>query len=288
MFEGIAIYLLVLSGCCAAMAVYFYTQKQSLMALLTDARVRLDTQQKNHETQQAKHREAEESLRSAQSVLKEMEQTILANREKFAKIAKEQADQLEAMEAIVQQKDLKIEHLREENSALKNQLMSQDQELKVKLRAFKEELEAEFKEKAAKKETENQKTQKSVQKLELETEALRKDLDQARQKNAKLTAILKKVQPDDLAKTKRKIKQMEQLYHSMKGLKELTDERNHNWEIALRKLSGHILKRSDSPHEPIGELVGSALEAIGSRLVEDSLGDEAFIMGAESTPETLL
>lgn len=61
---------------------------------------------------------------------------------------------------------------------------------------------------------------------------------------------------------------------SMKGLREMADERNKNWEVALAKLSKWILRNSDSKlaksdNTNIGPMVGEALEIIGAKLVHD-------------------
>lgn len=67
---------------------------------------------------------------------------------------------------------------------------------------------------------------------------------------------------------------LETLYKSMKGLKELTEERNQNWEKALRLLAQATLSSSTNPAnseqtESLGTLVTSALERIGVQLIID-------------------
>jgi hypothetical protein len=87
-------------------------------------------------------------------------------------------------------------------------------------------------------------------------------------------AKLKQVDPEELRKLRRRIAQYERLYGSMRGLKEMTEERNRNWEVALRKLSNWILmQRGLSEHEipkTIGPMVAEALQAIGTQLIDDS------------------
>jgi hypothetical protein len=73
----------------------------------------------------------------------------------------------------------------------------------------------------------------------------------------------------------------ETLFHSMRGLREMSDERSQNWEVALKKMATWILTSSPLalPNDPvlsqsIGPVVGEALSRIGSSLVEFSAEDE--------------
>ncbi|NDE15054.1 hypothetical protein EBZ80_09005 [bacterium] len=80
-----------------------------------------------------------------------------------------------------------------------------------------------------------------------------------------------------LHKVKRRNAQLERLYQSMRGLKLMAEERNANWENALKDLSSWTLEqKSNLPavkikELPMGELVGGALESIGKSLVEVEL-----------------
>ena len=100
---------------------------------------------------------------------------------------------------------------------------------------------------------------------------------QLRDKDLALTNVeskLKQVDPEELRKLRRRIAQYERLYGSMRGLKEMTEERNRNWEVALRKLSNWILEqRGMSEHvipKSIGPMVAEALQAIGTQLIDDN------------------
>lgn len=94
----------------------------------------------------------------------------------------------------------------------------------------------------------------------------------------------KALDPGELRKLKRKIAQYDRLYSSMKGLREMSEERNRNWEVALRKLSLWVLAeegetRPDLAQLPIGPLVAKSLQAIGAQLIDES--EKGF--GAEQT-----
>jgi chromosome segregation ATPase len=79
---------------------------------------------------------------------------------------------------------------------------------------------------------------------------------------------------EELKRLRRRIAQADRLFAQMRGLKEMVEERSHNWEIALRKLSTWILAERRAPEaakppEAIGPLVGQALAAIGAQLIDD-------------------
>lgn len=77
--------------------------------------------------------------------------------------------------------------------------------------------------------------------------------------------------PAELHRLKRKIAQYARLYNSMKGLREMSEERNRNWEVALQRLATWILEEKGfSPLAlAVGPLVGQAMQAIGAQLIDD-------------------
>ena len=85
----------------------------------------------------------------------------------------------------------------------------------------------------------------------------------------KIRTILHKVKPADLKKYKQKATSLDQLYHSMKGLRDMADARSKNWQTALSALSLHITGKKADTYESFGELVGEALEKVGAVLVKD-------------------
>ena len=122
-----------------------------------------------------------------------------------------------------------------------------------------------------------------------------KDLDTLQSKVVSLTnenlALQKKIQTletDTIEKMREEQKQFESdilklkknlinssfLYKGMRGLKEMAEERNRNLEVAVRTLSGWVLKQKNIEFDedstsPIGPILGEALESIGSSLIEE-------------------
>jgi hypothetical protein len=87
--------------------------------------------------------------------------------------------------------------------------------------------------------------------------------------------------PDDLVRFKRKAGQYYKLYMSMKGMREMAEDRNRNWELALQKLAGWVVTKTAGQERTqtlaksgIGPLVGEALEKIGTQIMEHSEADE--------------
>lgn len=111
-----------------------------------------------------------------------------------------------------------------------------------------------------------------------ETKKKNKELEQIflqkEKKLGDLTDKLKDFDPSALKKAKIKISRYSHLYHLMKGHKEMVEERNNNWELALKLLSTWVLKQSQPGSEiptNLGTLVASALDATKSGpLVDDS------------------
>lgn len=69
---------------------------------------------------------------------------------------------------------------------------------------------------------------------------------------------------------KKKLVQHNHMMKSIKGTKEMLEERIGNWETALRILSSHVLgSENTNKHQKIGVLVGSALESIGQEILPE-------------------
>ena len=78
----------------------------------------------------------------------------------------------------------------------------------------------------------------------------------------------------DILKLKKNLINSSFLYKGMRGLKEMAEERNRNLEVAVRTLSGWVLKQKNIEFDedstsPIGPILGEALESIGSSLIEE-------------------
>lgn len=97
---------------------------------------------------------------------------------------------------------------------------------------------------------------------------------EAQRKLAALQARLDKFDPAEAVRLRHKLSQYNQLLASMRGLKEMAEERSQNWEVALWRLTGHVLglgPQAGRRDRPLGELVGKALEKIHANFKEEEL-----------------
>ncbi len=115
---------------------------------------------------------------------------------------------------------------------------------------------------------EKEQNKERISALNRENASLKADIE--KQKH-----IVEKVNLVEFASYRRKYKHFSRLYSTMRGLKEMVEERNQNWEIALRALSTWVCQKNNKniSSEKIGVLVGEALEAIGETLL---IEDEAL------------
>ena len=83
-----------------------------------------------------------------------------------------------------------------------------------------------------------------------------------------------KLSVEDIIRLRRKATHYEKLYNTMKGLRELAEERATNWETGARKLAAYTLAQqqklsSELENGPVGPLVTTALRLIGAQLIDD-------------------
>ncbi|NRA63602.1 MAG: hypothetical protein HRU19_03920 [Pseudobacteriovorax sp.] len=225
---------------------------------------------------------AEQSLASLQSSYDSFRDQTRSSDKKLDELKKKLYEkEQEGKEVTELQKQADIESQRrldilsEENTVLKSQLAEAVSEKKR------------ITDEAANAASKASKTlsESEISALQKDLESLKKTLNQTRKENKifkseveKAREILRKVNPGELKRTKAKLSRVEQLYRSMKGLREMADERNENWETALRALAAHITanEKAQKPGEPLGPLVGEALEKIGLHLVIDEHSEPAL------------
>jgi len=166
------------------------------------------------------------------------------------------------------QKELKLDHLTKQVEVMTSQLREADnirRDLQEKISyAQKSESEA-SKEVKTKLQAELKELKRKNHQLEGTTKSTQAAFDRIKRQ-------AEKVGIDQLQANKRKLGHYKHLYQSMRGLREMADERNLNWERALRMLSGWVLSKDPKNLDqtiPLGTVVGDALEHIGEGLITD-------------------
>lgn len=89
-------------------------------------------------------------------------------------------------------------------------------------------------------------------------------------------SVTKEVKEDLYRIYQSKLDNLKLIAKTLKGQKEMLEERNQNWEVALRYLSEYILgtRIKNSATMNIGALVGEALETLNKSLIMNELLDD--------------
>ncbi len=234
----------------------------SLQALLNEAANRFQLGKEAYQKLQAEHQKGAEEESIRRQTVNNLEKNLEEARKKFQSQKIENEATILSLREEMRRVELKKEHLEEENRELMTQIREAEQ---LKNASMKELRGAAI---------------ESDMKLKAETAHLRQQLDEWRQKahtleseNRKMKVVFAKVDPAESNRNRVKAREMERLFQSMKGLRELAEERNNNLEVAVRKLSAYITRKpetlADGTPSPLGPMVGEALESIGARLVDD-------------------
>ncbi len=183
------------------------------------------------------------------------------------------------------QRELKVDHLSKQVDVMTAQLKEAD--------AMKRELQdkVSYAQKAESQESKNAKAKllDEVKEWRGKYRVLESEVKKTHVSYERLKKEAGKVGLDQLQANKRKLSHYKHLYQSMRGLREMADERNNNWELALKKLSTWVLKKHDKKADyssaPIGSLVGGALEKIGDGLIADEFSRKGATVKSVSNAE---
>jgi hypothetical protein len=248
---------------CAGVAVYYWRRAASLYSLLVEGANRFEEIRQRNQMLEKTLTKAEQKFTQHKDHVQRLEKSLDEARSRAA-------EALKKLDGHDHDHRMQSEKFELQKTYFEKQMKA---------------LEAQFKDSEASKVQIEAALEKSTRELKLQAGAASeemqvriKDLElRLREKEAELNTAdsrLRQTDPEELRKLKRRIAQYERLYGSMRGLKEMTEERNRNWEVALSKLSQHILgehgvRQPDMP-KTIGPLVAEALQAIGAQLIDDN------------------
>lgn len=257
-------YAIVLVGTCSL--IYAIISRQALKtqkAMAREAAGRLDRVQKKLQKFEKDSHQQERllaDLRNRGSLMEkrfaDAGRKLQVKEQEFEQLSME-IQELRVVEA------RKRDHLQEQNEALTKQLMEAVKEKELALgeaRALSQK--AVPQEELLNLRRSQAQNAQNISQLKKENSLWKREVEKARQ-------ILSQVKPGEIKRYKSRAARMEQLYTSMKGLREMAEERNSNWEAALRLLAAHINGCAPSPGVGTGAFVGLALEKIGAHLVLD-------------------
>lgn len=244
--------------------VYFWLRSSNLYSLLVEGANRFEDLRQRNQSLEAAQKTAEEKLAHHKDSQKRMQDAVDTAREKAGSLAKRLETKENEIRLVTDKLEAQKGHLERELQKLRieyENVCLEKKDLSIKL--------ADIEAKHQVQSTAAQST------FDEKLAAISNELNLSKKNFSKLEKKFKEVDPAEVRRVKRRIHDYERLYNSMKGLREMADERNRNWETALNKLSHWILtegvkQKPEQVPEEIGPLVGMALQAVGSQLIDDN------------------
>ncbi|MEZ4743238.1 MAG: hypothetical protein R3B45_12465 [Bdellovibrionota bacterium] len=255
----------ILAAMSLCLAFILWRKSSQLHAVLMEAISRNEMLDSTLAQQQKTIAAMKEAQHKNASATENMEKNIKSHKARAESLAQELERAEQSFRVSIEKERTQVERYSSEVKALTKQLVELDHERKHE----RTEVENKYKE-------ENNSTKSRLAELEMHNKKLQEDIKKLAASNSKLESILKKVDPKEMAKTKRKVKQYSQLFHIMKGQKEMAEELAANWESALKQTAAWIIKndkRKREIPEKIGPLVGMAMEIIGGSIIDEAEQD---------------
>ena len=268
LFLGYAIALVL----AVALAV-IYLKGLRLKATLTEATGRLARGQKGYDELSKEYAEIKHKCDDHEEARSQLESSLGELRQRTASLELQLAKTREETKESVRKLANEKEHWEQQAQALTTQLRETIEEKKAKIKEMEAQVREGLQHAQQKQKVPEEKSGDEAKKLRSELSEKDKEAKALGSRVKRLEEVLSKVNPEEIRRVKIKAHRMEQLYNSMKGLREMADERNQNWEVALRELAAYIIKKPevtrDKHNMQIGPLVGEALEIAGVALVHD-------------------
>lgn len=253
------VFSLIFSMLAFCVGVYFWRQSSVLQKQLREFNTELSSRKNIQAELTTKMSSIVEDLQKKEKEIQEMKRAVLSYEEKWKNTKEENLRLGKALEERNQSLENQVDHYRTQTEVLLTQIKELDFE-NVQLR---KEQEKSLKEIATEKREANQihqeeskKIRSSHARLESQVQALQTSLSEVQVREQKLIQLLQKI--------RRRVHQSDHLYKTIRGQKEMLEERNENWEKALRLLSFWILsdkKLTVDASINLGELVSKALVA---------------------------
>lgn len=262
MLELIPMLLGVISVLLIAYAIVTRRRWLESKALLADTMIRFESVLQHNKQAEQQVKAAKEQTEKLKVQFQKAEKQLEDNKQKLNERGLEAVRAKNEADEIVKKAERQREHLLEQVQVLTQQLSESVKDKKQALdELHKAERELEHRAQLASESSRQQlnELQGQLQQAKRERQNIQTQFDKLKQESGL-------VKPEELKRWQLKVARLEQLYASMKGLREMAEERNRNWETALRVFAAHILERP-AIDVGIGLLVGEALEKIGATLV---------------------
>lgn len=278
----------VIAAAMAVVAFFCWRKTLGLHAVLDESIQRFDVMRKRGQELEVELRKTSEKLEQKTDQLKRLEKSAKSAKNRKnddqQKLQVQVADYKEKLET----QDLQLDHLKKQVDALTAQLKEADYErkdLQTRLSYSSKGLEEKIAEKT-------EPLIEEIKTLKKQKSASENRAENLQQKLSELKKLTAEIDPAAVKNLKRRAQHFESLYKSMRGLREMSDERNRNWEVALKRMASWILDQSDIEHRdkvknaPLGPLVGEALEVIGERLVKDEFSKQGAMAKRDQSQQS--
>ncbi|MBP9706635.1 MAG: hypothetical protein KBD78_03265 [Oligoflexales bacterium] len=277
----------------AIVAYYFYSLKQELLARLLHGGQEFDKLQKQMQNLSNDHEKVLNRQNEKNLGKNKTHKTSVSDSDKYKLLVEQNLKTVEQLNKDIERFKNTEEHLRLQVQSLTEQLKGSEQErieLQKQSRNVQAQAQAQDRQAAridrqaaridrqvarSKPEDSDKITSKLESQLKIldkEKQDLADSLSEKRRELKKYQHLFEKFNPKEFSKYKRQHQNYAHLYNSMKGLKEMAEERSANFELASRALSTWILaeKEIKPSSEQLGALVTQALESIGVAMVQDA------------------
>jgi len=260
----------VLAAVAAMAAASLWSKLSHLRSFVREAGTKFEELRRHSAQVEERARKDAEKLAQVRDSIQRLEKATEDARSKASNSAKLLETKEQEFHLSLHRSEIQREHLVQQVQVLTQQLQEADQVRKDS----EMQLAAQLKDSAEKGRAAQEPLQAKIRELRSQLQEADRARSKADSERQALAEKMKNANPDDVKRAMRRMAQYGRLYESMRGLREMADERNRNWESALRHLSGWILKTSDTGSDidssaAIGPLVGAALEIVGEQLVID-------------------
>ena len=245
--------------------IYAMTSKkrlENLNALLSEAAERYQTARSDAQAAEVKLQKSRKDTADISARLTQLEKQKATKEQQLSTLQK---DHDKALEEVNEKLARLTDHSQAQQKALAEQL---SEAIRDKHQAL-EQLNKLSSQKTNLSPKELKELESKLSQLSEEYKRIKSELNKAQHLIGKQNEVLKVANPKIVRKIQAKVSKLETLYASMKGLKDMSEERNQNWETALRYMAAHITQKDVDLTAPMGAVVGPALEMLGKQLVVD-------------------
>jgi hypothetical protein len=260
----------------AGLAAYYWRRSSGLYSLLVEGANRFEELRQRSAQVEAILQKANDRQKELKDQVARLERSVEESREKSAQLVSRLEGKEAEVKFVTEKLELQKGHLEKQLGKALDQIQAHQERLaETEVRATGRQAELEQRYQVLKQEAALRDKDLSLQVRDLQAKLRQLEADKAQAAKAGPA-----VDAAEVKRIKRKLAQYDRLYSGMKGQRDMVEERNRNWEVALRRLAGWVLRETGGPlanlPENIGPLVGNALGAIGAQLIDDSEPDPAL------------